>query len=147
MCRNTLYYIIINNSVFISDICCFSRWLLKQNFGYECVPSCLVLIISFLFHCFTLLVDIWLLQHEYRHQQLSVYPDWSFLPFSLYSQSLKIISMIVLKYIFFIHLFLGLFIDSFTNQRTSGPVNAHLGSAVYTNKHVLILWKIAPVKW
>ena len=34
-----------------------------------------------------------------------------------------------------------------TNQRTNGPVNAHLRSVVYTNKHVYILWKEkAPVK-
>ena len=32
------------------------------------------------------------------------------------------------------------------NQRTNGPVYAHLRSAVYTNKHVKILWKITSVK-
>ena len=32
------------------------------------------------------------------------------------------------------------------NQRTNGPVNAHMRSVVYTNKHVCIFWKKAPVK-
>ena len=32
------------------------------------------------------------------------------------------------------------------NQRTNGPVNAHLRSAAYTNKHVLILWYLTPVQ-
>ena len=32
------------------------------------------------------------------------------------------------------------------NQRTNGPVNAHLRSAAYTNKHVGILWYLTPVQ-
>ena len=32
------------------------------------------------------------------------------------------------------------------NQRTNGPVNAHLSSAAYTNKHVRILWYLTPVQ-
>ena len=32
------------------------------------------------------------------------------------------------------------------NKRTNGPVNAHLRSAAYTNKHVCILWYLTPVR-
>ena len=33
-----------------------------------------------------------------------------------------------------------------TDQRTNGPVNAHLRSAAYTNKQVLIVWYLTPVQ-
>ena len=32
------------------------------------------------------------------------------------------------------------------NKRTNGPVNAHLRSAAYTNKHVGISWYLTPVQ-